>query len=212
MSTLNKRHFWEWFRRNHQEYLTIKNKPKKEAAYWLNEMKAHLRAYYKFFGFSIEWKPEKRAILTITANGKAKHFKKVDALIEKAPEIPGWTIVALEIPRAIDFLLEQEIADTGIDPRELRFSFANDDPDWVDLIIYHPLCTRENEHLIYKLANAAVYNLLGERSFGMNIRWMDVTNLSTAISCDTKELEELPDYIDRSAMVVDGKGKLVGVE
>jgi hypothetical protein len=212
MSTLTKRHFWEWFRRNHQEYLTLKNKSKKEAAYWLNELNAHLRAYYKFFGFSLEWRREQTAVLTITVHGKAMHFKKADALVAKAPDIPGWTIAALEIPRPIDFFLEQQMEDTGIDPRELRFSFVNDDPDYADIIVYHPLCTRENKYLIYELAKAAVYNLLGERCFGSNIRWMDVTNLSFAIPGDTKELEALPDCIGRSAMVVDGKGKLVGVE
>lgn len=214
MSTLSKLHFWDWFSRHTQEYLALKNKPKKEASYWLNELNAHLRAYFKFLGFSLELQQEQTATLTITVNGKARHFKKAEDLVAKAPQLPGWTIVALEEPRPVDFLLEQQIQDTGIDPRELCFSFASDDPHNAVLIVYHPLCTSQNEHLIYQLASAAVYNLLGERSFGMNIRWLQVANLSCADPDDVEELEALPARIGpcRSAMMVDSEGSLVSMD
>jgi len=214
MSKLSKRHFWEWFRRHNQEYLALKNKPKKEVAYWLNELNAHLRSYFKFFGFSLELQQERRANLTITVNGKAMHFKKVDDLVAKAPEIGGWTIVALEDPRPVDFLLEQQMQATGIDPRELCFSFAGDDPHNATLIVYHPLCTSENEHLIYQLANTATYNLLGERSFGTDIHQLQVANLSCADPGDVQELEALPACIDlcRSGITVDSQGNLVSTD
>lgn len=210
MSKLSKHHFWEWFSRHNQEYLALRNKPKKEAAYWLNELNAHLRAYFKFFGFSLEWK-QGTAILTITVNGKAMHFKKAEDLVVKAPKLSAWTIVALEDPRPVDFLMEQLMQATGIDPRELRFSFDNDDPQNAVLIVYHPLCTPENEHLIYQLANAAVYNLLGERSFGTDIAGLEVANLSAADPGDVEELEALPAFIGlrKSAIVVDSQGNLV---
>ena len=213
MSKLSKGHFWDWFRRHSQEYLILKNKSKKETAYWLNELNAHLRAYFKFFGFSIEWQQEGTAILTITVNGKAMHFKKVEDFVVRAPEIPGWTIVALQDPRPVDFLLEQQIQNTGIDPRELCFSFTSDDPHYATLIVYHPLCTPENEHLIYQIAHTSVYNLLGERSFGMDIGRLHVANLSYADPDDVEELEALPACIGlrKSAMVVDSKGSLVSM-
>ncbi len=44
MSKLSKRHFWEWFKRHQHEYLVLDKKPKKEVAYWLRELNAHLRA------------------------------------------------------------------------------------------------------------------------------------------------------------------------
>ena len=214
MNKLSKHHFWEWFRRNNQEYLALKNKPKKEAAYLLNELNAHLRAYFKFFGFSLEWHKDRTALLTITVNGKAMHFKKAEDLVEKAPKIPGWTIVALEGRRPVDFLLEQQMHQTGIDPRELYFSFAGDDPDNAMLIVYHPLCTPQNEHFICQLANLAVFNLLGERSFGTDIGWLKVANLSCADPADVQELEALPAYLGlrRSEMVIDSQGNLVHMQ
>jgi hypothetical protein len=210
MSKLSKRHFWDWFKRHHPEYLTLNTKSKKETTYWLNELNVHLRAYYKFFEFTLGCQKQ-TATLTITVNGKAIHFKKVDDLVAKAPAIPGWTIIALEDPRPIDFFLAQQMKDTGIDPREFYFSFASDDPNGVALTVYHPLCIPANEYLIHELANSAVYNLLGERSFGTDISWLQVANLSAADPADIKKLEALPEHIGlrRSGVVVDGEGNLV---
>src|SRR4051812_29398563 len=114
MSKLPKRHFWEWFKRHQQEYLELRNKSKKEAAYWLQEMDAHLRAYFKFFGYCLTFFDKGTARLTISVNGKAMHFKKVDAFVATAPEIPGWNINALEEPMPIDFSLEKLITKAGI--------------------------------------------------------------------------------------------------
>lgn len=208
MNRLSKRHFWEWFRRHNQEYIELLNKPKKEATYWMSEMNTHLRAYHKFFGFSLEW-GKQVCTLTITVDGNAKHFKKVEDLVVKAPQIPGWNMVALEEPCPIDFLLEQQMQETGIDPRELSFSFSSVVPEPAVLIVYHPLCTKGNKHLIYQLAYTAVYNLLGERSFGLNIARLDVDNLSCADPDDVENLEALPDHIGRSSMIVDSRGSLV---
>jgi hypothetical protein len=214
MNKLSKHHFWQWFRRHNQEYLALKNKPKKEAAYLLNELTAHLRAYFKFFGFSLEWHNERTARLTITVNGKAMHFKKAEDLVAKAPKISGWTIVALEVPRPVNFLLEQQIQETGINPHELCFSFASDNPHNAVLIVYHPLCTPENERLIFQLANIAVFNVLGERSFGIDIDRLQVANLSCADPDDVQELEALPGCIGhrKSDMMIDSQGNLVRMD
>ncbi|THU36112.1 hypothetical protein FAM09_22270 [Niastella caeni] len=213
MSKLPKRHFWEWFKRYNQEYLELNKKTKKEAAYWLHELNAHLRAYFKFFGFSVTLPDNGLARLTITVNGKVMHFKKVDAFVATAPEIPGWNIIALEDPMPVDFLLEKQIEKAGIDPSELCFSFASDDPDDTDIIVYHPLCSEDNEHLFLQLAYAAVYNLLGERSFGIDFGRLEMANLSCADPDNVYQLEDLPTHIGqrRSPVIVDQNGTLLGM-
>jgi hypothetical protein len=204
----SKRHFWEWFSRHNQEYLSLGKKPKKEVSYCLNELTAHLRACNKFIGFGLDGKNDKQATLIITVDGKARHFKKVEDLVAMAPSIAGWEFVALEVPRPIDFLLGREIEKSGIDPRELKFTLETGYRGFT-LRIYHPLCTEKNEDAIYELAHGAVYNLLGERSFGLDIGFIDVMNLSYA-SRNVKELEALPGEIDRgmSGMRVDDRGNL----
>jgi hypothetical protein len=212
MSKLPKRHFWEWFKRHNKEYLDLNKKSKKEAAYWLHELNAHLRAYFKFFGFSLALPDDKGiASLTITVNGKAMHFKKVDAFVTTAPDLPGWNFYALEGPMPIDYLLEKQIEDVGIHPGELYFSIDDNDPEDKDLIAYHPLCTEYNKPFILQLVYAAVYNLLGERSFGLDINNLEVENLSCADPDHVYKLESLPTHIDlrRSAMMVDHNGALL---
>jgi hypothetical protein len=211
MNKLPKRHFWEWFKRHNKEYLEVYKKPKKEATFWKHELNAHLRAYYKFFGFSLALYDKAPARLTITANGRAEHFKKVEALVAIAPEIPGWNIRALKDPMPVDYLLEELIEDTGIDPRDCYFSFTA--KDGRDIVVYHPLCTKHNGFSFLRLADAAVFNLLGERSFGTDIGYLDVANLSCADANNVHKLLDLPTYIGlrKSAMGVDHNGNLLNM-
>ena len=213
MGKLAKRHFWEWFKRHHTEYLDLKNKPAKEARYWLQELDAHLRAYFKFLGFSLAVPNERTPTLTITVYGKARYFKKAEAFVATAPQIPGWNVKALEDPMPVDFFLEKEMEDAGIDPREFVFSFASNDPRERDLIVYHPLCVDNNEHYLLQLASGAIYNLLGERSYGTDIGSVEVANLSLADKDEIHPLEELPAQISMrsSGLFVDDHGTLKGI-
>jgi len=211
MSKLPKSHFWEWFKRNNKEYLELKDKSKKEAGYWMNELTAHLRVCFRYFGFSLTLPDNGLAKLTITVNGRERYFEKVEAFVAKAPEIPGWTIATFEEPMPVDFMLEKQIEKAGIHPSEFSFSFASDDPMDTDIIVYHPLCTDENNRQFSILANEAVYNLLGERSFGMDLGRMEMDNLSGAGNEELYPLEELPSHISlrRPAMVIDHNGTLL---
>lgn len=211
MSKLSKRHFWEWFIRHNKEFLALPKKSKKEAAFWTNELNTHLGAYFKFFSFSLLLYDKEPAWLTITVNGMDRHFKKVDAFVATAPDIPGWSIRALEDPKPVDFLLEELIEAVGIDPRECYFSFTG--KDLKDIMVYHPLYTEANGFLFLQLVDAAIFNLLGERSFGTDIGFLDVDNLSCAGANRVHRLLDLPGHIGlrKSAMGVDYNGNLLGI-
>lgn len=211
MRKLSKNHFWDWFKRHHSEYLMLQDKSQKESRYWINELNAHLRAYYKFFGFGLKWEKGKATTLTITTNAKAVHFKKADDLVAKAPLIPGWNFVALDQPRPIDLCVEHLIIDTGIHPEEFKFSIPADHPLGSTVIIYHPLVTSENYLQVYQLAHGALYNLLGERSFGTDITDFEVANLSYASADQVEEFEALPACLgsQSSGLIIDDNGNLV---
>jgi hypothetical protein len=211
MTKLTKRHFWIWFKRHHAEYFMLCNKSKSETKYWLNELNTHLRAYYKFFRFGLIWEKDKTATLIISVDGKVGHFKKADDLIAYAPVIPGWTFFALDQPRPIDLCIENLIKKTGVDPQEFKFSISANSPLGCWLTIYHPMITPDNYHEVFKLAYGAVYNILGERSFGLNVGKLQVTNLSYANDDELKDIEELPGCIDSQAsgVMVNEDGNLV---
>lgn len=209
MSALTKRHFWNWFQLHQHEYRVLLKQPKKEIKYWLREMNTHLRAYYKFLGFGLSCPDQGIARLTITVHGKAKHFRKVEAFVATAPAIPGWNIQALEGPMPIDFLLDDQIRHLGIHPLECSFSFSGDDEE--TMVVYHPLCTDDNRRAFLRLAYDAVYNLLGEHSFGLYIEAIGVDNLSRADLAEVHPLEELPLHLPNHSpgLSVDGNGLLV---
>jgi len=213
MIKLRKRHFWDWFKLHHHEYLELNKKTKKEAAYWLDELTAHFRAYFKFFEYRLTWQDEQACTLTVSVDGKAVHFKKVDAFVALAPSIPGWEFNSLEDPEPLNLFLEEELENLGMDPEELFFSLEYDDPEQPTIIVYHPLCTEVNNGSFLRLAKRAVYNVLGERSFGTDVGNVEVANLSRAESGSLQKMEALPACIGkiRSSMTVDGNGKLLNM-
>jgi hypothetical protein len=142
-----------------------------------------------------------------------RHFKKVDKFIALAPEIADWEFSALEDPMPIDFLMEKQIESAGVHPNEFSFSFASDDVNDTDIMIYHPMCTPQNEAILLAMAYAAVYNLLGERSYGLDIDRLTMANLSQAEVGKVHQMEELPLLIScrKPAMVIDDNGILKGM-
>lgn len=208
---LSKHHFWEWFIQNNKEYLQLHNKTQKELKYWKNEMSAHLRAYFKFLYFSISVGEEGTAgVLTISVSGKARYFKYVDNIVAIAPAIPGWTIQALEAPRSIDAFWEDEFGHNRIDPHELWCAVPGEE-HLPGIAVYHMMYTEAENWLYTQAVEMALYNVLGERSFGLDIGPITVGNLSGAPQdAELIRLEELPAYMprDKSAFEVDATGKI----
>lgn len=212
--TLAKSHFWKWFERNNLEYLHLRKKNKKEFSYWINEMSAHLRAYFKYIYFELGWSHDgKNAMLIITADGRSQYFKRVDDLVAKAPSIPNWEIIALEPPRPINFLLDEEYGDIDIDPGRLWFSFYDYEDDEVrpSLIVYSELFNRDTRLLVQAAISRVIKNLLGERSAAIDIGSVDVWNLSNAPG-DAKlhKIEDLPLHLGtrRSVLEIDATGTI----
>lgn len=210
MNKISKQHFWTWFSRHQCELLALSQKPKKEIAFWLNELSTHLRALHKFLGYTLEWLPENKMKFTFSVNGRARQFAQVESLVNLAPQIKGWIFRALEGPRPVHFLLENEILKAGVDPEEFKFAFADND-EFTGIIVYHPLCTTSNSKQMCRLATGVVFNLLGERTFGEDIDYVDVDNLSCADPTGLADLESLPAALAlrQSLAFVDPEGYLV---
>lgn len=190
MNLLSKNQFWDWFEKNHGEFLHPYAKPEDEVNYWTKELDARLKEYHKSLNFFIDWRKE-HSTLVITVDAQRKYFKAVDDLVDNAPVIPGWSIKALIPPGAIDFIVEERIKWAGVDPEEFRFSFLKPKTNRADLTVFHPLYTPENDIPIYELVDQIILNLLGERSFGNNIRSIDVTHISNAEPDKLEKLEVL---------------------
>lgn len=212
MNRSTMRHFWEWFAGNQDKYLKAMELSKKEVSFLFKEMEAHLMALSRYFSYNIFWPNSGKARLTISVNGKKKHFQKVDKFIASAPEIPGWEFRALELPLPIDMQLDKLIKKTGIHPTELMFYISDDSPEGKHINVCHSMVTEENEKDILDMAYQAAYNLLGERVYATEVYRIDVINRShVTYEGEIYPLEQIPEFIgpSKSEMMIDENGNLV---
>lgn len=164
--------------------------------------------------FELEWMGNSEsAALIISANGKSRYFKKIDDFVAKAPVIPNWEIYALEHPPPIDFSIEEEFGDTGIDPHQLWFMpmYEGMDGELFDVIIYSSMYRKEYNDSFDRAVEVVLWNLLGERSFALDIGEVIVDNLSCASEgVELIKLEDLPAYLAgrKSPFVVDASGEI----
>lgn len=207
---LSKRHFWEWFKRHNKEYLQLHKKTRKEHQYWTNEMIAHLRAHGRYMKYSLQSEVNGEfGILTITSLGKSRFFERIEEFVAQAPQIPNWKIQALEPPQEVDFLIEERFGSPGITVNDLWFVKGEEQRSI--FVVYHPLYVEENEDTFIEIATAVIYNVLGERLFGLNIDRIEMDNLSRAPkNRQLLQLEELPAFLGKcySFFEVDATGNL----
>jgi hypothetical protein len=131
-------------------------------------------------------------------------------MVALAPAIPGWTIQALESPRPIDAFWEEQLGHTHIDAHDL-WCTVPDEGHRPGIAVYHMMYSEADSGLYTRAAEVAIYNVLGERSFGLDTGPISVGNLST-VPEDAKlvKLKELPDYMpgSYSSFVVDASGRM----
>ncbi|AXY77641.1 hypothetical protein D3H65_28275 [Paraflavitalea soli] len=212
-----KRHFWVWFQRNSDIFQHVDKLDKKVFRYWLNELHIHLRVcrrniYPTIFIPADGSTPQ----FIITAGGNVKYFKAVEALVAKAPAIPGWIIHGFHPPRPIDFFIEQEHGDTGIDPHNLWFIPCLEDNLGRPGITIYAERYLPVDRSFEAAAEAVLTNLLGERSAGLDLGWVEVkrlVELSDDGRSELMRLQDLPVYLEASSgayFVINGEGRMEG--
>lgn len=209
-------HFWAWFRRNQHHYLNYEKLTPAAKAYWMAELQAHAVAYHRFlvpFLYGGQDGDSKRCKLVISAAGRTRSFRAADSLINKAPRLAAWDLVAL-MPSAGP--------GEGI-AKELEAAGLGADPFWFDVRetlhyrqpFYVFVNTRQGHtHDMEYLAAQALFNVLGERVFGEYIEYVRIVLFSDVLPENLAflaPLEELPGFIiarDLSGMVVGKDGGL----
>ena len=210
-------HFWTWFTKHQEEIRTPATGTNYISEFWEKECRLHLQAIDRRLGFEIWHMPEKNEHwLIITAFGQAKCFPLVDAIVEQAPYLKGWTFLALFPPTEPDFLLAQRHDLDRFNPLDLVFSplflqlTASDD----DMLILYANDDREvteaDEDAIWDL----LYNLIGERSLCSrysSLIVMPKPDLPDELIGEMRPITALVDYFPAEAMSalrIDSRGKI----
>ena len=208
------KHFWTWFQKNSDLLLAFPKMNSKEKEYWLREINTHLRAHTKKLFFELLYDNKGTSRFIITTYGNTKYFRMAEAMAAKAPEIPGWEILGLQPPGLIGELLQPMYGHAGIDLQNLKFMPPKKMNDGkVVLDVYAELygeVTREMDISV----EAYMYELLGEKTIGLEISCFSINNLFH-LSAEEKSalipFKELPAHIvcrDTSAICINEKGFL----
>ena len=218
MKITKTKHFWIWFQRHLACYYGFQEIGNPEAAYYWNELSMHLWVFGRGIAAELSWPPpdeEGNATLIITAMGDAKYFKKIERLVAQAPKLPGWDIIALQQPQPVDFFIEEDFGECNIDPFNLWFEPPDVSPSVPRIILYvYAEIYTDITPTFEQAVRAAVFNVLGEKVYGLELRVVHVENLlelSEKERAKLVNLQQLPDYVKLrglSTIVINDQGTL----
>lgn len=209
--------FWEWFKRNSENYMQLDERTKAESTYYIREMDMHLMAFGKGICAELRYTvgtASPNGMFIFTAYGRSRRFRAIEQLVAKAPLLPGWIFVGLHPPVAVDHGFASDFPNLDIDPLNIWFELPKDHNGRYYLTAYIEMYkppSRELEEAVY----AAVYNVLGEKTFGLGVRHIEVENLFH-VSKERREalinIVQLPECIqisNDSLFVINQLGQVV---
>ncbi len=153
--------------------------------------------------------------LVFTSYCRARLFRKIEKLVEKAPVIQGWQFFAMQPQRPLDFFIEEDFPDVEIDPYEIVFrppagkGYAN--KEW--LKVYARIGEGEEGRRI-QAVKAVMLNVLGEKAYTIGLRDIgleDISQLTEQQLTRMVNITELPAHMriqELSGMAISYTGKL----
>ena len=187
--------FWDWFKKNEAKFFflnQIDDKDEKESI--LDEFLENLHSYCDSLYFEIGGRPNEKQDLIITAEGDTDFFNKVETLVNQAPELEHWNIIAFK-PVMEDFITEYN--GIKLDPKSMYFiPLGNEASQKIGLRIYVDNYNSSNEKDFLYIAYLVLDNILGEKSNALDIGYVEMETLpAVSERKELIELTKLPRYI-----------------
>ena len=160
--------FWKWFEQNERRLFQLET----DQQNILDEIYARLSAYKQGLAFEISNERDGKREIIISADGLEELFPAVSSLVEAAPELERWSIVAFR-PRMIDYTgFTLNFEGKTFDPAEMWIDHSVFN-DYFDLTIYHPNYKEEEKNLIISATYILLDMALGEYDVVTGIRYID---------------------------------------
>ncbi|WP_416433903.1 hypothetical protein [Priestia megaterium] len=162
---ITEKEFWSWFEKNSEDYFQL---DEKNYDLLFNKLGLQLSKYHKdlTFEFSLEMNQGKREFI-ISAEGMVSAFPAVIKLVEEAPSLEKFNVVAFRQRQNS----EQEIyfEDIVLNTEDIFFTYREDKQmDCLDIVIYIKGYSEENDQFI-----AATFimldSLIGEYDVGVKL-------------------------------------------
>ncbi|CAH0325300.1 hypothetical protein [Priestia megaterium] len=162
---ITEQEFWSWFEKNSEDYFKL---DEKNYDLLFNKLGLQLSKYHKdlTFEFSIEMNQGKREFI-ISAEGMVSAFPAVIKLVEEAPNLEKFNVVAFRQRQNS----EQEIyfEDIVLNTEDIFFTYREDKQmDCLDIVIYIKGYSEENDQFI-AAAFIMLDSLIGEYDVGVKL-------------------------------------------
>lgn len=165
--------FWPWFesrqleladlfsyetRAAHQDDPDFQKKTEDTMAEVGGKLREVHPEFSPFFGYS-----DGTNKLFITVHGQAEHFAAVDEFIAAAPEIDGWTFIALKQPLSLGADTEIQSGTAKLKVGDWRYTKSKNDDGPFDFTIYVPNQVSDDPEGFERLFTQLTTDFLGER-------------------------------------------------
>ncbi|WP_377520301.1 hypothetical protein [Priestia megaterium] len=162
---ITEKEFWSWFEKNSEDYFQL---DEKNYDLLFNKLGLQLSKYHKdlTFEFSVEMDQGKREFI-ISAEGMVSAFPAVIKLVEEAPSLEKFNVVAFRQRQDS----EQEIyfEDIVLNTEDIFFTYREDKQmDCLDIVIYIKGYSEENDQFI-TAAFIMLDSLIGEYDVGVKL-------------------------------------------
>jgi hypothetical protein len=189
--------FWNWFKKNNAKFLFLNEVDDEIKEKHMDDFITQLHKYNEGLYFLIGGHPDdKKVELVITAEGIVEYFSAVEKLVEAAPELERWSIIAFKPPEGADFITE--IGNRIFDPNEITFIplETKQDPKAVGIQVCFPEFSDEEKDLFIQGTYLMIDSIIGEKSVAQDIDYLTVIKTPDNISkIDTLKLSELDQFI-----------------
>jgi len=191
--------FWNWFEKNNKNYLFLNQIDSQETKdKLLDEFLIQLHKYCDKLYFEVGGHPEDNNVeLIITAEGNVEYFDKVENLVNAAPEIKDWTVIAFKPPMGKGF--RTNYGGKIFDPSKIIFIPLNNEeiPNGVGLQVCFSDYNDDERNIFITGTYIAIDCLIGEKSASLDIDYLDVVMTPEDIGkYDFRHLEDIKEYID----------------
>ncbi|WP_264741152.1 hypothetical protein [Cytobacillus firmus] len=183
--------FWIWFEKNSQDYYRLKEENLNSLFNKLSKQLSKINEDLAF-EFSADLIEGKREFI-ISADGILSAFPDVIDLVENAPQLEGFKIIAFRQKSAVDDISTIEYEDISLGPDDVYFTYRKNG-DTLDIVLY----LRGYNSDFEEWENAAFIlldTIIGEYDVATKIGSIDM--LPYKESPNLKSILELPSLIER---------------
>lgn len=195
--------FWEWFSKNSIKYSFTNTVDEETKEKMLDELQEQLHKYNEHLYFEIGNTENECTELIITAEGNTDYFGDVEDLVEGAPDIPNWKVIAFKPAMGSSYKINY--ANKVFDPNEIIFIPYTypENETVVGIRVCFP-DFNENEKDIFKWGTyLTIDNVIGEKSSAKDIDYLEVAQTPEDIdNYNFWYLADLGEYIKLKKKII----------